>query len=94
MHVHQVLFRHRRKQVQVAFDAAGFRHQRKRVVRLVHQLDHSARQAQFPLYRLVAIGGRADGDKARFVVLLGKFRAQHGRDIALGDDLGFEVEPG
>ncbi len=93
VHARQPHRRHRRDQVQVALHAAGLGHQRKGVARLVHQLYHRSRQAQFALHRLVAVRGRADGDEPGLVVLPGHFRAQHLGDVALGNDLGLEVEP-
>jgi hypothetical protein len=59
----------------------------------LQQLDHRAGQPQLPLHRLVAIGGGADGQPPRLIGFLRQLRAQHRGDVALGDDLRFEVQP-
>ena len=64
------------------------------MARLAHHFDHAARELQVALYRLVAVGGRADIEQARHIARLGKLLAQHLRNVVLGHDLRLKVEPG
>ncbi|MCY1360082.1 hypothetical protein D9M69_466900 [compost metagenome] len=58
------------------------------------QLDHAAREPQLALDGLVAVGGGADRKVAGAVALAPEFGAQHLDEVALGDELGLEVEAG
>jgi hypothetical protein len=94
VHGGQPVGRHRPDQVEVALDGARLGDQRERVPRFLQQLDHRAREPQLALDGLVAVGGGADGDVARPVALAAEFGAQHLDEVALGDQLGLEVEAG
>jgi hypothetical protein len=58
------------------------------------QLDDRAREPQLALDGLVAVGGGADRDLARLVALAPQLGAQHFDDVALGDQLGLEIQAG
>jgi hypothetical protein len=80
-------------EVQVALHAAALGDQRKRVAGLLQHLDDCAGQAQLALHRLVAVGGRAQVQPVRPVAGCRQFAPQHLGQVALGDDLGLEVQP-
>jgi hypothetical protein len=89
----QPLRRHRRDEVEVAFDARRLGDQRKRMAAFVQHLDHRARDAELALDRLVGIGGGADVEHLRLVARCGQRFAQFLGRVHLGNDLGLEVEP-
>ena len=94
-HIHrrQALRRQGRQQVEVALHTAAFGDQRKRMPRIAQHLDHTPREAQLALRRLVAVGGRTDVQHARHMAGARQFGAQHLADVVLGNDLRLEIEP-
>ncbi|MPN18973.1 hypothetical protein SDC9_166339 [bioreactor metagenome] len=61
--------------------------------RIAHHLDHAARELEFALHGLVAVGGRADVDDGWTMRGARQLAAQHLGNIALGDDAGFKIQP-
>ena len=94
-HIHrrQALRRQGRQQVEVALHATAFGDERKRMPRITQHLDHAPRKTQLALHRLVAIGGRADVQRARHMAGARQFGAQHLADVVLGNDLRLEIKP-
>ena len=93
IHRGQAFLRHRRDQVEVAFDAGRFGDQRKRMGMVAQYLDDRARDAQTPLGGLVGVGGRADVQQKRLIAGLPQGVAQALGSVDLGDDARLEVEP-
>ena len=91
--LHQVLLRHRREQVQVALDQGGLGHHRERMLAFGEDLDDLPGDPEFSLDRLVAVGIRADGDRARHVARLRELGAQQLGRVGLREQLSLEVEP-
>ena len=88
----QLFGRHGRDQVEIVFDGARLGDHAEGMARFLQQRDHRSRETQFALDGLVAVGRRADRQVARSVVLAAEFGTKNRRDVALGDQLGFEVE--
>src|SRR5450830_434075 len=92
IHRHQALARHGAQQIQVALDQAGLGDQRERVLVSLQDLDHAPRQAQLALYRLVAVGGRAQVGHAGLVGGPRQGLRQQLGQVVLGHDPGLEVQ--
>src|SRR5205807_3542925 len=91
--LHQVLLRHRRKEIQIALDQSGLRDYRERMLAFGQDLENLPGDPELSLDRLIAIGVRADGDRARHVARLRELGAQQLRSVGLREQLGLEVEP-
>ncbi|MDT4833484.1 hypothetical protein FQZ97_670960 [compost metagenome] len=94
VHHHQLLLGQRRQQVQVAGDQPVFRHDGDRMPGFQHEFEQAPGQAPFALDRLVRIRGRPDIDRRRLVSGAAELGPQGLDGIGLGDQPGFEVQPG
>ena len=92
VHLDQPPPRHRGEQVEVALDEGRLGHQRERMVALGEYLEEAARDAVFALDRLVAVGIRAECDRAGPVVARGEFFPQQLDRVDLGVEARLEIQ--
>lgn len=92
--MHQMLARHRRQQVEVAFYQRILGDQGERMFCLRQYLDEPARQPQLALGRLIGVGIDAQRDRLRLVAPLRQLAPQYFRRVGLGEDPGLEIQPG
>lgn len=89
----QVLRRHRRQQVDVAFDQGRLGDQTDRMIAIVQHLQHVARDAQFAFDRLIGIGIAPQRDRLAAIAGPGQRLAQQIGSVGLGEQPGLEVQP-
>jgi hypothetical protein len=94
VHGHQPVGGHGRHEVEVALDARRLGDQREGMAAFGQDLDDRARDAELALDRLVGIGGGSDVEHHRPVAAAREGLAKLLGRIHLGDDPGFEVQPG
>ena len=90
----QVVARHRREEVEVAQDEVRFGDDGERVASSGQRLDQRSGDAILTLDRLIGIGVGAEGDRRRPVSGCRQLALQKLSGAFLGEQLGFEIEPG
>ncbi len=89
----QALRGHRRQQVDIPFDQRGLRHDSQRMPGAREHFDDRARDAQFPLDRLVGVGRSADRDVFDIVARRCQLTHQQIGSIDLREQPRLEIEP-
>ena len=91
-HPQQPLGRHRRQNIDVAFDQRALGGDRHRMAMGPKHLQHLAHQAMIGLNRLIGVGVGADGHRRHLIAFRPQLLRQHFRDAGPSDQPGFKIQ--